>query len=213
MGKVGPILALTALMLTGCGDFEVVGPQEAPGMKLQNPGFEDGAGQSGLPQGWFGTQPGEYEITVDEGVRRGGKASARIKSVSSAPQTTATLTQCFDEIPKGVSLFSLSGFLKVENVASLGPNKIEAGAGLWTNVMDAGRTTVASDNMNTRFGTKNPREANDRRLYGSLDWNRYTVSVDLPEGAARVCFGFSLSNAGTAWGDDIAVRFLNDDGA
>jgi hypothetical protein len=152
------------------------------------------AGVQPLPVGWTidgsGPQKTEVRRTCDES--HGGRCSVRLSS-DGAP-AVGGLAPGFGALVQRVSAaeyagrrVALSGWLKTRNTDA---------AGLWLRV-NAGATVVAFDNMD------------DRPVTGSEPWTRFTLALDVPEGASAVAFGVRLTGRGAVWGDDLELTVVD----
>lgn len=192
---------LIIALLPACGVFKVVKPDEAPGAKLANMGFDHGEGRT--PATWGAGGRG-YRFIRDVEVKRSGEASGRINSIAPYDPSNpsfGTITQCFDAEGYSNREVSYSGFLKTENTT-------HEGAGLWLRADNKDDVFVAFDNMYVRCEMTGPNCAtvpNDRRIRGTQEWTRANVEMTLPKGVVSICFGFLLKGEGTVWADDLEL--------
>ncbi|MCP4582887.1 MAG: hypothetical protein GY839_14855 [candidate division Zixibacteria bacterium] len=136
-----------------------------------------------FPDGWLGGASigNEYELVIDNGVFHEGNSSALIKSKVENPKGFGSFTQCFMADEFLGKRLRLTAFVKTENAIT--------GAGLWMRV-DSHDSTLSFDNMK------------NRRIIGSIDWTKYHIVLDVPDGATMICFGMLLTGTGQAWVDD-----------
>ena len=142
-----------------------------------------------LPAGWFkaGSHPGEYDMGLDESVRRDGKSSATVKSTAEKPSGFGTLMQMSGPGEYLGKRVRMSGYVKSDKVTNW--------AGLWFRVDGPNNgpnpSSLAFDNMQ------------ERPIKGTTDWTRYEIVLDVPEAAQRLAFGILLAGGGQVWMDDL----------
>ncbi len=152
--------------------------KEIPPPSEQNLNFEDGPNAAPWILGGRG-----YSLELDTEVAQSGQRSLRIRYEEAGRFAVATLP--FDAKSALGKRLRLTGYLKTEDVA-------QGHAGLWMRV-DQGSRMVAFDNM-------------DRRgVSGTSPWTRYTVELDVPDGATRIFYGALLTGIGTVWVDNLAI--------
>jgi C-terminal processing protease CtpA/Prc len=152
-----------------------------------NLGFEQVDAQSGRPVGWLvGDGNGTYQALADSLVRQEGHYSLRLTAVS--PKRSAKLYGiAAQQVPitfQGKTL-KLSAYLKTDKV-------VQGYAGLLLRV-DGANGSLAFDNM-----SKHP-------VRGTTDWQEYSVTVPLTEGAQSIYFGGVLPAKGTLWLDRLVL--------
>ena len=144
-----------------------------------------------LPAGWFkaGSHPTEYDMGLDESVRRpGGKSSATVKGIASKMSGFGTLMQMSQPGQYAGKRVRLSGYVKSDKVTDW--------AGLWFRVDGATNDVLAFDNMQ------------QRAIKGTTDWTRYEIVLDVPASAARLAFGILLAGGGQVWMDDLKFEIV-----
>jgi hypothetical protein len=47
-------------------------------------------------------------------------------------------------------------------------------------------------------------------VVGTEQWTRYTLAIDVPQGASALAFGVLLTGAGSAWGDDLELTIVDE---
>jgi hypothetical protein len=147
-----------------------------------------------LPAGWFkaGSHPAEYDMGLDESVKRDGKSSATVKFTAQSANGFGTLMQMTQPGEYRGKRVRLSGYVKSD--------KVTQWAGLWFRVdgpnQGATPTSLAFDNMQ------------DRAIKGTTDWTRYEIVLDVPEAAQRLAFGILLAGAGQVWMDDLRFEVV-----
>lgn len=187
--------AATALaVFLGCLPSPVL-PEGAtpPAATPANPGFEEGAADRGLPEGWIGGSEG-YEIAVDPDVAHGGEASVRIAALAPGlPEDSwVPLIQQIPAEPWRGKRVRLSGWLRTRDVTS-------GWAGLWMRVDAPIGPPLAFDNMRTRPVSE------------TTPWTRYEVVLHVDAGASRIAYGVVLAGDGTVWADDLALEEVGTD--
>jgi hypothetical protein len=153
------------------------------------------AGQGSLPAGWSidgsGPQVTEVRRTCDDA--HGGRCSVRLTS-EGAPAVGGfgpgfgALTQRVSAAEYAGRRVALSGWLKTKDAKA---------ARLWLRA-DAGATVAAFDNMD------------DRPVVGTEPWTRYTLTIDVPQGASAVAFGVLLTGRGSVWADDLELTVVDE---
>jgi hypothetical protein len=143
--------------------------------------------QAQSPVGWGeeGSHPQDYEIGVDRKVRRGGNASAFVRSKPSQHAGFGLLTNTCKAGDYVGKRLRLSGFVKSEQV--------EKQAGLWMRIYGVPQT-LGYDNMS------------DRPIKGTSDWKRYDIVLDVPPGSTDIAFGVLLEGKGQVWVDDLRLE-------
>jgi hypothetical protein len=157
--------------------------------------FATVAGQGSLPAGWTidgsGPQITAVARTCDDA--HGGRCSVRLSS-DGAPDVGGfgpgfgALTQSVSASEYAGRRVALSGWLKTQGAHA---------ARLWLRA-DAGSTVAAFDNMG------------DRPVSGTTPWTRYTLAVDVPEGASALALGVLLTGRGRVWGDDLELTVVDE---
>jgi len=144
-----------------------------------------------LPAGWFkaGCHPTEYDMGLDESVRRDGKASATVKSIVEKPQGFGTLMQMTQVGQYSGRRVRFSGFVKSD--------KVTQWAGLWFR--------VDGPNPNQQLSFDNMQ---DRPIKGTTDWTRYEIVLDVPGEAQRLAFGILLAGGGQVWMDELKFEVV-----
>ena len=154
---------------------------------------------SDLPQGWLrmGDHPEDYEMRMDPGAGRTGKASATIKGKGPSPAGFGTLMQSVQAGEYKGRRIRLSGWTKAAGIANW--------AGLWMRVDGptppgaSAPAALAFDNMQ------------DRPIKGTSGWTRHEIVLDVAPEATFISFGILLSGAGQAWIDDLSVDVVGKD--
>ncbi len=150
------------------------------------------------PAGWqpvsgqsFGGNPKDYDMRTDEAVRRGGKASATIRSKESHEKGGASMVQSIRADDYRGKRVRLTGYVKAQDVAEY--------AGLWLRVDGPDMLVQGFDNM---F---------DRPVKATADWTKCELVLDVPEDAAAIVFGFMVVGKGQAWADDLKLETVDRD--
>lgn len=148
--------------------------------------------QEGMPNGWTrgGNAPLNYQITVDETVRHGGKASAQIQFVGTAANGFVSLTQaCQAESYRGKRV-RFSAWIKTEALGDY--------AQLWFR-LDAPTRMPGFDNMS------------NRPIKGVTDWKSYELVLDVPDDVVQLVFGVMSFGTGRVWVDDLKLEIVGND--
>jgi hypothetical protein len=141
------------------------------------------------PRDWGGGGEG-YELSVDDTVKHGGKASGSVKSLDNS-SGFGTLTQGFRADQYRGKHIRMTAFVKSENV--------EGWSGLWMRIDGKEKTSLDFDNMN------------NRPIKGTNDWQKYEVILDVPDDAEEIYFGCLLAGKGHVWVDDITFEAVGND--
>ena len=142
-----------------------------------------------LPKGWIkaGSHPSEYDMGIDETVKRNNSKCASIKSVSEKLHGFGTLMQMFDADSFKGKRYRLTAWTKCSNV--------DGWAGLWMRV-DGPNPKKCLAFYNTQ----------DRPLKGSTEWAMQNIVLDVPKDATNIAFGVLLNGAGQVWMDDFKFQ-------
>jgi erythromycin esterase len=150
--------------------------------------FEGGLSPAGFPMGWMGGGKG-YHLDVDTTDAHGGKACGRIQFVEGDGKGFATFTQRVAPNAYRGKRVQYTGWLKTQDV--------DGQAAMWMRVDGPVRTEpLAFDNMD------------DRPIKGTTAWKQYTITLDVPEEAIGIYFGFLLAGKGTLRGDDFKLEAI-----
>lgn len=132
-----------------------------------------------------GTEPGDYSIMSDTSVTFAGKTSTRIASRSRSPEGFGVLSRSV----VGDGLEPLKG-KRVRFSANLQSERVAGVAALWMRVEGADKRRLAFDSM-----------AGSRPIRGTTSQQRHAIVVDVPESAATLVFGVTLTGRGEVWVD------------
>jgi len=173
---------------------------------------EHGIHVNELPEGWIrgGSQPGKYEMGLDENVYRSGSASAFIRLKEGAiftPQASPSLgtrhprtaefgTICQNFYPKNFlnKNVKLSAYLCYELVANL-----DSWTGIWLKVEYTDETQSLGFRLDNMY---------DHKLTGSSNgnWVKCEIIHSIPASTVNVTFGFLLFGGGIVWADDFTFE-------
>jgi hypothetical protein len=155
------------------------------------------ASRAQMPTGWTkaGDQPEDYEMIVDTAVQHGGKASARIRSITDKTQGFGTMMQTTKADAYRGKRIRLSAFIETEDIQG---KPEDNWAGLWMRI-DGPDGILAFDNMQ------------DRALWGSQAWKTHSVVLDVSDKATTVNFGVLLAGRGSLWIDDVRLEIVGND--
>ncbi len=133
-------------------------------------------------KGWFlsGSHPHLYKMGIDRQVVHTGNASGYLHSqfVTEAAEF-ATMMQQFKADKFLGKRLKLSCFIKCEDVDQF--------AGAWMRVDDQLGDVLQFDNMG------------NRPIKGTLDWNFYSIVLDVPSRSQMISFGVLLQGKGKLW--------------
>lgn len=144
----------------------------------------------GLPPQWFGSPALQFEVGLDYDVRRGGRASAYIRTNTRAVfgGQFGVLTQTLRADAYRGSRVRLSGWLRTSNTSG-------EGVSLWFRSDGIGAQPF--DNME------------GRRLTGTDDWREVSIVADVPDDAIGLAFGIISVSPGIAWADDLRLEVVD----
>ena len=148
------------------------------------------AARADRPADWGGGGQG-YELSRDETVKHGGKASGSVKFTGDEANGFGTLTQAFRADKFRGKRVRMTAFVKTDGVVGW--------AGLWMRVDGKDKTGLAFDNMG------------DRKIEGTTDWQKYEVVLDVAGDAEEIFFGFLVAGKGQGWVDDIVIEEVGKD--
>ncbi len=145
------------------------------------------ANNNQTPNGWFsaGSNPSEYEISIDNSTFQNGKSCAYIKSKSPQKHEFGTLMQTISAENYLGKRLQLSGFIKTEDV--------EVWCGLWMRIDGYKRQQLGFDNMR------------DRAIKGTTDWKKYSIILDIPSNSKTINYGVLLGGKGKVWFDNFKI--------
>ena len=152
------------------------------GQEIQkfNLGFENQKEEKSLSDGWF--KWGTYELTITDS-SHSGKKSGKITS----DQTGGSFGSIAYNIPAKYESkeIRLEGYMKIKNVEN-------GYAGLLLRI-DSKGSSLAFDNMQ------------NQNITGSKDWQKYSITLNYPEGADEIFIAGILVGKGEAWFDDFTL--------
>jgi hypothetical protein len=147
-----------------------------------------------MPYGWF--RKGEsYDVGVDNEIRHGGNASCYIRFVgggslpisnslsdddSQEDRDFGLLMQRFKADRYRGKTVRLSAYVRSQDAGE---------AALWMRV-DGLQPGLRFDNMA------------DRPIRGTTGWQRYEITLDVPDSSIQIYFGALLTGKGKVWVDD-----------
>lgn len=140
-------------------------------------------------KGWIlsGSDPFNYEMGVDREIVHQGKASGYLKSKTVIEaEHFATMMQQFNAGSYLNKRIRLSGFLKTKDVDSF--------SSMWMRVDNANGDIIQFDNMS------------NRPIKGTLNWNLYSIVLDVPRESVLISFGIILSGRGQIWVDQLTFE-------
>ncbi|MGL1889564.1 MAG: helix-turn-helix domain-containing protein [Reichenbachiella sp.] len=137
-------------------------------------------------KGWekTGRQAENYNVGLDENIKKNGSSSAFLESNTEVSKGFGTLMQSSsaeDFLNKKVKM---TGYIKAENVTNW--------AGMWMRVDSKdSKSYLSFDNMQ------------DRPIQGTTDWVKCEIILDVPSTSSTINYGFLLNGTGKIWFDDI----------
>ncbi|MEK5069444.1 helix-turn-helix transcriptional regulator [Sporosarcina sp. FSL K6-1508] len=144
-------------------------------------------------KGWFlsGSHPYHYKMDVDHKVVHEGRVSGYLKSETVLEEDEfATMMQQFKSDNYKGKRIKLSCFVKCDNVARF--------AGAWMRVDNQSGDVLQFDNMS------------NRPIVGTLDWNYYSIILDIPKESASISFGMLLQGVGEIWMDKFSFEEVDE---
>ena len=127
------------------------------------------------------SNPELYELVADSTVCHTGRRSGLLYAKDEADgQQFATMMQGFQADQYKKKRLKLSCFLKTEQADK---------CGAWLRIDNVNGDTVQFDNMD------------NRPIYGTTDWNHYSIVLDVPDDSVSIHFGVLLISNGKVWAD------------
>jgi erythromycin esterase len=144
----------------------------------------------GLPPQWFGSAPTQFEVGLDSDVRRGGRASAYIRTRTRLVfgDQFGVLTQTMRADAYRGSRVRFSAWLRTSRTTG-------EGVGLW----------FRSDGV----GPQPFENMDGRRLTGTEDWREVSIVADIPDDAIGFAFGVISVSPGITWADDLRFEIVD----
>lgn len=144
-------------------------------------------------KGWLlsGSHPYNYKMGVDHKVVHEGRVSGYLKSEMVLEKDEfATMMQQFKADNYKGKRIKLSCFVKCESV--------EGFAGVWMRVDNQVGDVLQFDNMS------------NRPIVGTLEWNYYSIVLDIPKESASISFGVLLQGGGKVWVDRFSFEEVDE---
>ena len=132
----------------------------------------------------------EYEFFIDRDVVNNQKPSACITSKVDSPKGFAIIKQSISPDDYLGKRLKLSGFLKTKSVKDW--------AGLWMRV-DGQDSVLGFDNME------------NRPVKGTLDFQPYSIVLDVPMDSKEIKIGAMLAGSGTVWINNLVLSAVSND--
>lgn len=141
-----------------------------------------------IPNGWLpaGSNPSEYEISIDNSIFQNGKSCAYIKSKSPKENEFGTLMQTISAESYLGKRLQLSGYIKSEN--------IKGWSGMWMRIDGENNQQLGFDNMQ------------DRAIRGTTAWKKYDIVLDIPLNSKSINYGILLGGEGKVWFDNFELK-------
>jgi C-terminal processing protease CtpA/Prc len=154
-----------------------------------NLGFEEMIADSGKLVTWNIKSGPTYSgpvLNIDKEIKHGGNQSLSIERKKTDTATQFTPVSIFIPAQFNGYKISISGWLKTENVSGY--------AELWFRTDNEDKKLLSL--INYPHG----------RLKGTTDWTKYDTTINLPEDAHIMYFGFLIVGTGKVWGDDLSLK-------
>jgi hypothetical protein len=145
-----------------------------------NLGFETQNNQEKLSDGW--SKIGNYELSIDTLTHSGNK-SGKVTS-NKAGNSYGVIAYNIPARYSGQTI-TIEGFMKIKNVE-------DGYAGLFIRI-DGDGGNLVFNNMQ------------DQNISGTIDWQKYSITVDYPSEAKNIAIGGLLAGKGEAWFDDFVL--------
>ena len=148
----------------------------------------------------------DYRTQYDTDVFVEGKSSLLLESKRNSPTGFATVMQTLklDKKYRGERV-KLTASLKSENVKDW--------AGVWLRVDKLGSADAVKLGQNRKHTGKTVTTAfdnmKDRPLKGTLEWNKYSIVLDVDDRAESLSYGVLLTGAGKIWMDDVSIDVVD----
>jgi hypothetical protein len=141
-----------------------------------------------IPNGWFpaGSNPSEYEMSIDNSIFQNGKSCAYIKSKSPKENEFGTLMQIISAENYLGKRLQLSGYIKSKD--------IKGWSGMWMRIDGENGQQLGFDNMQ------------DRAIKGTTDWKKYEIVLDIPSNSKSINYGLLLGGEGKVWFDNLELK-------
>lgn len=159
--------------------IEVTIAQDASKAPKFNLNFEKNDLGKELPDNWF--KWGKYTVTK-EAIAHSGAYAGKVVS-NGEKDSFGCITYKIPANYRGITI-KLTGYMKIQDVKGY--------AGLLLRI-DGNGEVLAFDNMKKR------------KIEGTKDWGKYTVTLKYPEDAEQIYVAGILSGEGVAWFDDFVV--------
>lgn len=141
-----------------------------------------------IPNGWFpaGSNPSEYEMSIDKKIFQNGNSSAFIKSKSPKLNDFGTLMQTIDAKDYLGKRLKLSGHIKSQDV--------NGWSGMWMRIDGDNNQQLGFDNMQ------------NRAITGTTNWEKYEIVLDVPGNSKTLNYGVLLGGNGKVWIDNLKME-------
>lgn len=161
-------------------------PNKNVKLTLPNSGFERGK----LYWNWkINKHSNDYDKGIDSNVFYAGNYSAYIESIVDKPKKFTTILRSHPSIEKLKGhRIKISAYIKTLNV--------KKEAGIWARV-DLRDGSYILDNMM------------DRAVFGSTEWKRYDIVLDVPHNTKDIVFGAIFNGFGKAWYDNFEFEIVS----
>lgn len=140
-----------------------------------------------------GTAPESFKVSIDSNTFQNGSYSACLESVTKNPKGFGTIQQQFNAKDYAGKRLKMSAYIKTQNV--------KLGTAFWINIANDS-FTVAFDNMS--------QGKTDRTIYGTNEWAKHDIIIDVPINAEIINFGVFLDGVGKIWIDNFTFSIVDE---
>lgn len=140
-----------------------------------------------------GTAPESFKVSIDSSTFQNGSYSACLESVTKNPKGFGTIQQQFNAKDYAGKRLKMSAYIKTQNV--------KLGTAFWINIANDS-FTVAFDNMS--------QGKIDRTIYGTNEWAKHDIIIDVPINSEIINFGVFLDGVGKIWIDNFTFSIVDE---
>jgi erythromycin esterase len=198
-------LATCAIALAACASADrTVGPKQPPPppdtSSVQPPAVQRVAG---APVGWYTINASAgFTLGTITGLSHGGTNAVYVSRPVTAPPTTLRFAGA--RAPSDPTFASMAQTVRADGYRGrrvrwsgwVRATDVEGWAGLWMRV-DGPGVMQAFDNMNTRA------------VVGSIDWQQFSVVLEVPANAIGIALGVLMNGTGEVLADDFALESVD----
>lgn len=170
-----PLVLLLALSLPAAAQYPVT----------FDGSFESKSPGGGLPSGWI-NWGGNYHLEVDTSTSYEGHNALRIAPLGKTGNRDFGCAVKRIPVTFAGRTITLNGYLKLDSVTG-------GYGGLFMRVDNRSGAVYKMDNMQRQ------------KLQGTTAWQKYSISLSLPDGGGTVYVGAINSSSGKVWADDLEI--------